>query len=129
MYIQLIHDTCKHINANINQNNSMEVDNGLKLLEAIPRMVLANMHKHRGGKKGQGNASFTKTVRQRIDLIYKSNGTNFYPNLTWDPNEQRPTNDSTNYSNETNRMSKTSYNISRTMSSTKRYGYSTALRN
>ena len=72
MYIQLIHDTCKHINANINQNNSMEVDNGLKLLEAIPRMVLANMHKHRGGKKGQGNASFTKTVRQRIDLIYKS---------------------------------------------------------
>jgi hypothetical protein len=38
----------------------------------MPRMILSNAHKHRAGRKGQGNASLTKTVRDRIHQVYNA---------------------------------------------------------
>ena len=72
LYIQLIHHTCAHILLHTHSNNEIEAANGWKLLMAIPRFVLANRHKHRAGRKGQGNATLTKTIRYRISLIYNA---------------------------------------------------------
>ena len=72
MYIQLLQQTCAHILHHTQQADETEATNGWKLLIAIPRMVLSNTNKHRAGRKGQGNSSQTKTIRQRIALIYSA---------------------------------------------------------
>ena len=72
MYIQLIHLTCNHILTHTTLPNPTEATNGWKLLLALPRMILANHHKHRAGHKGQGNATHTKTIRHRINLVYNA---------------------------------------------------------
>ena len=70
MYIKLLRDTCDQINEHTRRANFDEAENGWKLLLSIPRMVLSNAHRHRAGHRGQGHASLTKTIRQRINLIY-----------------------------------------------------------
>ena len=81
MYIQLIHLTCNHILTHTTLPNPTEATNGWKLLLALPRMILANHHKHRAGHKGQGNATHTKTIRHRINLVY---------NAQWDKLLEKP---------------------------------------
>ena len=68
---QLIAQICDHILTTTLLNRTNDAERAWKLLLLTPRLVFHNNHRRkRAGRKGQGNASYTKTIRTRIQQIY-----------------------------------------------------------
>eukprot|EP00973_Karenia_brevis_P044984 6229563-Karenia_brevis.AAC.1 len=63
MYTQLLKQACDYIIEHTENNDILEASNGWKLLLAIPHMILNNTSRLRAGRRNQGHASHTKTIR------------------------------------------------------------------
>jgi len=65
---EIIARLCDHILYHTANSNNADADDAWKLLMAFPQMLMRNTNQHRAGKRGQGKATHTQTLRQRARL-------------------------------------------------------------